>query len=121
MTESASVFVTKDIFRISHTLTCQVLSVLTRSLYCSQSWKLLQKLSKEFKDVVHVFIRILSPFFVKGKGWTITTMVLSSYQSKVHFDNKTESISYFDITSFTPSTYHPSRTDKRDGDTRKKM
>jgi hypothetical protein len=49
-------------------------AVLTKSVYRSKPGKLLQKCSKWFKDVVHVFRRILSWFFFKGRVWIITTM-----------------------------------------------
>jgi len=121
MTQSASVFVTKEQFVFIHILTCHVLSVLTKSVYRSQPEKVLQKWSNEFKSFEHVFRRILPRFFVKEKVWIITTLALSSYQTKVHSETNTESISYFDLNLFTSSTYRPSTTDKRDGDTRKKM
>jgi len=122
MTQRASVFVTKGLFIFIHILTCHVVSVLTKNMYLSQPGKVLQKWSKGFNFFLHVFRRILSRFFVKRKVWIITkTLALSSYQTMVHSDTNTESVFCFNLTPFTSSIYRPSRTDKRDGDTRKKM
>jgi hypothetical protein len=47
MTQSASVFVTKDILIICHTLTCHVLSVLTKSIYWLLSaWEIITEIIK---------------------------------------------------------------------------
>jgi len=121
MAQCASAFVTKGVFIFIHILTCHVLSVLTKRIYHSQPGKVSQKWSKGFKNFLGVFRRILSRFFVKGNVWRITILALSSYQTKVHSDTKTESVSYFDLTPFTFSIYRSSRTDKTDDDKRKKM